>query len=89
MIRRLALSFAWGVVLWLIFLVGRSAHYNQELAHEEAQLRASVQSAQLERDLAELRVQFYQSDTFRDRAARSNLCLQLPGESVIIIQKGE
>lgn len=73
----IALSWVWGSL--------QVMQRNFALQKEVDTKRRELQLTELERDRLELQKRYYQTDEFKELAARQSLGLVMPGESVIIL----
>jgi len=81
-----ALNFVGAVViLYLLVVLGQTVKRNYDLGQQVDLLNAQITLLQDQKDQLANNIAFYNTDSFRDREARSKLGLQLPGENVVII----
>lgn len=73
----IALSWIWGSL--------QVMQRNFALQKEVDQMQRQLQLTQLQKDSLELQRRYYQTDEYRELAARESLGLVMPGESVIIL----
>ena len=73
----IALSWVWGSL--------QVMQRNFSLQKEVDSKRRDLQITELQRDQLELQKRYYQTDEFKELAARQSLGLVMPGESVIIL----
>jgi cell division protein FtsB len=73
------------VVVYLVVLLGQTIKRNFDLGNQISRLQVQAKQLQAQTDELSNRIQYYQTNSFREREARAKLGLQLPGESVIII----
>lgn len=75
------------VVLYLLVVLVQTVKKNHDLDEQAANLSAEISLLETQkRDLAN-NIQYYATDSFREREARAKLGLQKPGENVVIIPK--
>ena len=75
------------VIIYLMLTLGQTVKRNYTLGKQIEQLNAQITLLQVQKDQLSYGIQYYNTDSFRDREARSKLGLQLPGESVVIIPR--
>jgi cell division protein FtsB len=73
------------VIVSLLVSLGQTVHRNYQLGRQINDLKGETSLLQEEKDQLSYNIQFYKTDSYRDREARAKLGLQLPGENVIII----
>jgi cell division protein FtsB len=73
------------VIFYLVIVLAQTVQHNYTLGHQIDALNAQINLLQDQKDQLSYNIQFYKTDSFRDREARSKLGLQLPGENVVII----
>ena len=73
------------IVVYLIVVLGQTIKRNYDLGRQIQALKAQMNVLQSQNDELSYNIQYYKTDSFRDRQARSQLGLQLPGENVVII----
>jgi cell division protein FtsB len=76
------------VIVYLLVMLGQTVKRNYDLGKQINDLHQQITLLQAEKDQQAYNIQYYKTDSFRDRQARSQLGLQAPGESVIIIPHG-
>lgn len=73
------------VIMWILFLLGRSVWQNWELRHSIWKLNEQlVQLNTQKKDLENL-ITYYRSDSFKELEARKKLGLKRPDEKMVII----
>lgn len=75
------------IVVYLLVVLGQTVKRNYDLNNQITRLEAQKSLLEAQKSQLSDNIQFYGTDSFRQREARSKLGLQLPGESVIIVQK--
>lgn len=75
------------IIIYLIFVLGQTVKRNYELGEQIDTLRTQTALLQDQKDQLSYSLQYYNTDAFRDREARSKLGLQLPGENLIILPR--
>lgn len=75
------------IVLYLVVVLIQTIQHNYALGKQIDALNAQIALLQSQKDQLAYSIQYYNTDSFRDREARSKLGLQLPGESVVIIPR--
>jgi len=66
------------------YLVGTVRH-NYELQGQISDLRGQLSNLQNDKDELQYKIQYYQTDAYKEKEARAKLGLQSPGEGVIIL----
>ncbi|HEY2003499.1 MAG TPA: septum formation initiator family protein [Candidatus Saccharimonadia bacterium] len=74
-------------VLYLVVVLGQTIHRNYELGHQIDTLNQQIGLLKDQKQELAYDIQYYQTNSYKDREARSQLGLQLPGENVVIIPK--
>lgn len=73
------------VVLYLLYIVGKTLYQSYLVRKEVDNLKLSViELQQTNKQLSE-RIVYYQSSSYRERIARERMGLMKPGEEVIVI----
>jgi cell division protein FtsB len=67
-----------------IYLIDTIKH-NYEMQTEISHLREEVANLKVEQDQLRYKIQYYQTDSFKEKEARAKLGLQAPGEGVVIL----
>lgn len=73
------------VILYLVVVLTETLKRNYDLGRQIDSLKGQMTLLQDQKDQLSYDIQYYKTDSFRDREARSKLGLQAPGENVIII----
>jgi len=73
------------VIIYLLVLLGGTIKRNYDLGKQIDTLRVQIAMLQDQKDQLAYDIQYYGTNSFRDREARSKLDLQAPGENVVII----
>jgi cell division protein FtsB len=71
--------------LYLVTVLAQTVHRNYQLGNQIDELKAQISLVQAQKTQLSNTIQYYQTDSFHDRDARSKLGLQLPGENVVIV----
>lgn len=71
--------------VYLLVVLAQTVKRNYDLGREITQLRAETQLLESQKRELANSIQYYGTDSYRERQARANLGLQLPGENVVII----
>jgi cell division protein FtsB len=71
--------------LYLVTVLAQTVHRNYQLGNQIDELKAQISLVQAQKIQLSNTIQYYQTDSFHDRDARSKLGLQLPGENVVIV----
>jgi cell division protein FtsB len=72
-------------VVYLVVMLGQTIKRNYELNQQIIALNQQVSLLQAKKDQMTYDIQYYKTNSFRERQARAQLGLQLPGENVIIV----
>ncbi|HUD11647.1 MAG TPA: septum formation initiator family protein [Candidatus Saccharimonadia bacterium] len=73
------------IVVYLVVVLGQTVKRNYDLGLQINGLKSQMNMLQDQNDELSYNIQYYKTDSFKDREARSQLGLQLPGENVVII----
>lgn len=73
---------------YLVVMLGQTIKRNYDLGRQINDLKSQISLLQDQKTELSYDIQYYNTNSFRDRQARSQLGLQLPGENVIIIPHG-
>jgi len=73
------------VIVYLVIVLASTVKRNYDLGKQVDTLKVQIAQLQIQKDQLAYNIQYYGTDSFRDREARSKLGLQLPGENVVII----
>lgn len=73
------------VIIYLLVVLAQTVKHNYDLGRQINQLKTQISLLEDQKASLDASTKYYQTDSFRDRQARSQLGLQLPGENVIII----
>jgi len=75
------------VIIYLLVVLGQTIKRNYDLGRQIDLLRTQISLLQDQKEQLAYSIQYYNTDAYRDREARSKLGLQLPGENVVIIPR--
>jgi cell division protein FtsB len=73
------------VIGYLLVVLATTVKRNYDLGRQIDNLNSQISLLKDQKDELAYSLQYYNTDSFRDREARSKLGLQLPGENVVII----
>ncbi len=73
------------VILYLVIVLTQTIQRNYQLGRQIESLNVQIALLQDQKNQLADSIAYYNTNAFRDRQARSNLGLQLPGENVVII----
>lgn len=73
------------IVIYLGILLVRAVKHNYEYRQKITALEREMGNLQDERDELKYKIQYYQTDAYKERQARAKLGLQAPGENIIIL----
>ncbi|TAK89172.1 hypothetical protein EPO04_03680 [Patescibacteria group bacterium] len=88
-LRKLHVGTIIGVIVALyigVYLV-QTIQKNYELQKQIDGLQQDVAGLEVEQDQLKYKIQYYQTEAFKEKEAREKLGLQQPGESVLILPK--
>jgi cell division protein FtsB len=72
-------------IVYLIVVLGETIKRNYDLDQQVNSLNTQITNLQDQKDQLSYNIAYDNTNSFRDREARSKLGLQLPGENVVII----
>jgi len=72
------------IVGYLLIVLGQTIKHNYDLDTQISGLRSQIDNLKTEKSNLSYDISYYQTESFRDRQARSQLGLQQPGENVVI-----
>jgi hypothetical protein len=75
------------VVVYLLVVLVQTVKHNYDLGRQAEDIKVQMSILQNQKEQLTYNIQYFGTDSFRDREARSKLGLQLPGENVIIIPR--
>lgn len=75
------------IVVYLLVVLAQTVKRNYDLGNQIDDMRSQISQLQDQKDELSFNLQYYGTDSFRDREARSKLGLQLPGENVVIVPR--
>jgi cell division protein FtsB len=73
------------LIVYLMVVLGQTVKRNYDLGRQIDDLKQQMTSLEDQKNELAYSLQYYKTDSFRDREARSKLGLQAPGENVVII----
>ena len=73
------------IALYLITSLVQTIRKNYDLRTQVAQLQEEIDLLEIQQEELRYRIEYYQTEAFREKEARAKLGLQLPGESIIIL----
>jgi len=73
------------IIIYLLVLLAETVKHNYDLGRQIDDLNAQTTLLEEQKDALAYSIQYYKTDSFREREARSKLGLQMPGENVVII----
>jgi cell division protein FtsB len=73
------------IVIYLVVVLGQTVKKNYDLGLQIKSMQLQMAMIQTQNDELSYNIQYYKTNSFKDREARSQLGLQLPGENVVII----
>jgi cell division protein FtsB len=75
------------VIVSLVISLGQTVMRNYALGQQINGLKQDIVTLQDQKETLAYNIQYYKTDSYREREARSKLGLQLPGENVVIIPR--
>lgn len=75
------------VTAYIGFYLISTVLHNYELKQQIDILQQEVSTLNAERDALKYRIQYYQTDAYKEKEARAKLGLQQPGENVVILPR--
>lgn len=91
-VKSLVAGGRWVVIVGLVLLVGigvalaRDVARKTRIKHEVANLEQDINDLERKNDELAGLIDYFQSDAFKEREARSKLNVQLPGEKVLEVE---
>lgn len=73
------------IVVYLLAVLIQTVKHNYDMGVQINQLHGQISLLQDQKSALSDSIAYYQTDSYRDRQARSQLGLQAPGENVVII----
>lgn len=81
----LGMLLALAVAAYLTVVLVQTIHRNYQLRQQVVSLQGQIDQLQSQKDDLAYKVQYYQTDSYKEKEARAKLGLQAPGEGVIIL----
>ncbi len=78
---------ALAIIGYLSVIVFQTVKHNYDLNSQISSLQAQISQLTVQQDELKYQVEYYKTDSFKEKEARAKLGLQQPGESVIILPK--
>jgi cell division protein FtsB len=75
------------IIIYLLVVLAQTVKHNYDLGRQIEDLRAQTVLLQDQKDSLNYSIQYYKTESFREREARSKLGLQMPGENVVIVPR--
>jgi cell division protein FtsB len=75
------------VIVYLLVMLGETVHRNYQLGRQINELKANIVLLQGQKEELAYNIEYYKTDSYREKEARAKLGLQLPGENVVIIPR--
>lgn len=73
------------VIVYLLAVLISTVKHNYDMGQQIKSLKGQISLLQDQKSALSDSIAYYQTNSYRDRQARSQLGLQLPGENVVII----
>ncbi len=73
------------VAVYISFYLAQTISYNYKLKQQIGDLRGQLSELENQKQVLQYKIQYYQTDDYKEKQARAKLGLQAPGESVIIL----
>ena len=88
-IKRVPLTTVAGILvaLYIAFYLVETVYKNYKLQNEIGTLEGQIEQLEDEKQQLSYKIQYYQTDSFKEKEARAKLGLQAEGEGVVIIPK--
>src|SRR5688572_12527071 len=77
------------IALYLVTSLVQTIRKNYDLRTQVARLEEEIDLLEIQQEELKYRIEYYQTEAFREKEARAKLGLQLPGESIIILPDEE
>ncbi len=73
------------IAVWILVSLIQTVKHNYELEKQIETLRQQIAVLQAQKDELSYNIAYYNTDSFKEKQARTRLGLQQPGENVIIL----
>ncbi len=73
------------IIVYLAVVLGQTVLHNYQMSQQIDLLKTQIVLLEDQRDALAYNIQYYQTDSFKEREARAKLGLQLPGENVVVL----
>ena len=73
------------VALYIAVQLVQTIHHNYQLQQQITTLQGQLNDVQNQKDQLTYKIQYYQTDAYKEKEARAKLGLQQPGEGVVIL----
>ena len=73
------------IAVYLIVVLAHTVRHNYQLNQQVAQLNVDIANLNSQKQELNYDIQYYGTDSFKERQARAKLGLQLPGENVLVL----
>lgn len=73
------------IIIYLVVTLGETVKKNYDLNQQISSLQSQISLLNSQKEELAYDIQYYGTDTFKQREARSKLGLQAPGESVLVL----
>lgn len=80
----LTLAF-FALLIYAMFVVGRGIYQNAKLVAEEGSIKNEIAALKVENERLRRRVEYQQTQTFREKEARLKLGFKAPGETAVVV----
>ena len=73
------------IAVWILISLIQTVKHNYDLEKQIDKLRQQIAVLQAQKDELSYNIAYYNTDSFKERQARTRLGLQQPGENVVIL----
>jgi cell division protein FtsL len=75
------------LIVYLAVVLSQTVSHNYEMSRQIDALQQQITRLQDQRDELAYNIEYYKTDSYKERVARSKLGLQAPGEEVVVLPK--
>jgi cell division protein FtsB len=77
------------IIAYILFLLGRTVWQNYKVNKEISTSQTNLENLKIQNKTLQNQIEYYQSASYREEQARSELGYQKPGEKVFVIPSGQ
>lgn len=77
------------VLLYMFFIVGKTSYQNYQINNKIKALKSDVESLEIENKNLTQDIEYFKTDTYKEKVARQRLGLKKPDENVMVIVPSE